>query len=138
MALFRALGDRRGIANCLHGLGTVARNQEDFTTARTLYQEGLALRQALGDRQSIASSLAALAAVAVAQGQPTRAARLWGTAEAVRDAIGTSLAPADRADYERTVAAACAGLDEAVWAAAWAEGRGMPLEEAIATALEGG
>jgi hypothetical protein len=42
---------------------------------------------------------------------------------------------ADRADYERFVALAHAGLDDNTFAAAWAEGRSMTMEQAIAYAL---
>ena len=44
--------------------------------------------------------------------------------------------PSDRLAYERRLAAARAAVDEATWEAAWAEGRAMLLDEAIAYALE--
>jgi hypothetical protein len=46
------------------------------------------------------------------------------------------LEPTDRADYERSVSVARERLDEPVFAAAWADGRAMTLEQAIAYALE--
>ena len=46
------------------------------------------------------------------------------------------LLPDERACYERSVAAARAQLDEAAFAAAWAEGRAMTLEQAILFALD--
>ena len=65
--------------------------------------------------------------------------RLLSAAETVLDTIGLSLAawPELRADFDRYVAAACAQLDEATFTAAWAEGRTMSLDQAIAYALEG-
>jgi hypothetical protein len=39
------------------------------------------------------------------------------------------------AEYDRTVAAVRAQLDEATFAAAWAAGRTMTLDEAIAEAI---
>ena len=44
----------------------------------------------------------------------------------------------DHADYERFVAAARSDLDEEAFAAAWAKGRAMTLEQAIAYAIESG
>jgi hypothetical protein len=41
-----------------------------------------------------------------------------------------------QASYERGVAAARALLDQATFAAAWAAGRAMTLEQAIAEALD--
>jgi hypothetical protein len=45
--------------------------------------------------------------------------------------------PSDRADYERQVAAISAVLGEEAFAAAWAAGRAMSLDEGIAHALQG-
>jgi hypothetical protein len=46
------------------------------------------------------------------------------------------LLPDECASYERSVAEARARLDEANFAAAWAEGRAMMLEQAILFALD--
>jgi hypothetical protein len=54
----------------------------------------------------------------------------------LRDTIGAPLPPADRADYDRNIASARAQLDEATFAEAWAAGRSMPLDRAIAYAQE--
>ncbi len=62
------------------------------------------------------------------QGEPTRAARLWGTAERLRDTIRSPIPPVERALYERSIAAASTQLGEKAFAAAWVEGRSMPLE----------
>ena len=43
--------------------------------------------------------------------------------------------PSDRAEYERDLAAARAKLSEDAFAAAWAEGRTMTLEQAVEYAL---
>jgi hypothetical protein len=44
--------------------------------------------------------------------------------------------PVARHDYDRDVAVARAQLGETAFAAAWAEGRAMTLEQAVAYALE--
>ncbi len=76
-----------------------------------------------------------LVGIAVARGQPEGAARLLGATEALRQAITAPMGAADRADYEQSVALAQARLDEHTFAAAWAEGRAMTMEQAIAYAL---
>ena len=48
------------------------------------------------------------------------------------------LPPNERARYERELAAARAQLDAESWDRAWAEGRAMSLEEAVADALAEG
>ncbi len=74
--------------------------------------------------------LLGLAGVASAQGQAARAARLFGAAGGDPPPI-----PAHRHEWERNMAAVRAQLDEEAFAAAWAEGRAMALEQAIAYAL---
>jgi hypothetical protein len=64
-----------------------------------------------------------------------RAARLLGAAEALRTVIGVQRPPAARPAYTRDVASARALLDDATFAAAWAAGRALTLEQAIAEAL---
>lgn len=64
---------------------------------------------------------------------PILRARLLGAAEALRETIGMPLLPGDRPDYDRTAAATRAGLGGRF--AAWAAGRALPLEEAVAQPL---
>jgi hypothetical protein len=68
-------------------------------------------------------------------GQPVQAARLFGAAEALREAIGLSRQSDERAAYDRSVAAVRAQLESATFAAAWAEGHRVPLDQAISEAL---
>jgi predicted ATPase len=136
IATARRLGNRYLMAYSLNLLGLVAYLQDDYASARAHYQKSLTIRQALGDKQGIASSLEVFAGLSAVQREPMEAARLWGTAKALREAIAAPLAPNERPRHEREVAAARAQLDEERFAAAWAEGRAMPLEEAIACALE--
>jgi hypothetical protein len=76
--------------------------------------------------------------VAVRQAQLERAARLWAAAQAINDTRGLGRALGDHPDKEHHAAAIPTQLDEAIFAAAWAAGRAMTLEQAIAYALEEG
>src|SRR5256714_4245014 len=76
--------------------------------------------------------LEGLAVVVATQGETTWAVRLWAAAAALRDSLGAPLPAVYRADYERCVAAARAQMGEQAFAAAWAEGRGMTWEQALA------
>ena len=40
---FREVGDVRGEANCIYGLGNIARRRSDHEDARTQYERALAL-----------------------------------------------------------------------------------------------
>jgi Tetratricopeptide repeat len=136
LATFRELGDKGGIAWSLNRLGHVAREQREYEAARALYEESLAICWELGDKPVVLRDLEGLAAVAVAQGESERAARLFGAAEGLREAIGTPRPPAERAEHDRSVAAARAALGEEALAAAWAGGRDLSLEQAVALALQ--
>ena len=94
------------------------------------------LSQEVGDKVGIAYGLEGLAGVAAGQGEVARAARLWGAAEALRRVLGAPLPPTEGAKFAPMVVAAQAQVDPVTWAAAWAEGRAMPLEQAVAYALE--
>ena len=69
--------------------------------------------------------------VGCGQGQPARAARFLGATESLV-VDGTA---AWHFAHEHFVATVRAQLDEATFAAAWAEGQALTLEQAIAEAL---
>ena len=56
LALYRELGDRRGVAGILSSLGSVAREQSRYARARELQIEALAEFEALGDRRGMAGA----------------------------------------------------------------------------------
>jgi predicted ATPase/DNA-binding SARP family transcriptional activator len=136
LAINRELGNKRDIAGALGSLGSVAQAQGDHGLARALFEESLAMNRELGSQRGIVSDIERLAAVALAQAQSERAARLLGAAEGLREALGAPLPAAERAEHDRAVAGVRTAAGEAAFAAAWAEGRAMTLNEAIAYALQ--
>src|SRR5262249_11427118 len=132
----RELGDQQGIAASLHGLGDVATAQGRLDDARSLHRESLAIRQALGDKGGIADGLESLAGVAAVQEYGQEAARLFSAAAALREELGAPLPLAEQAEHERQVASVRAAIGEERWAAAWAEGRALPLEQLVPRVLE--
>jgi predicted ATPase/class 3 adenylate cyclase len=135
LALERELGNKRRVGRVLCQLGSVARAEGNYQGARSHYEEALPLFREAAEPWSITQCLQGLAAVACDQDDARRAAQLLGAVEALREAIGSPLSPLERADYDHSVAAARAQLDAATFAAAWAAGRAMSLEQAIAEAL---
>lgn len=133
--LQRKLGDTAGTASALVRLGALALRRGDASVARSYYAEGLPLFQALGDKEYIAICWEGFAGVAAAERQWARATRLWGAADAVRRAINVPLEPSLRAPYERNLALVRANLDAQAFAAAWAEGQTMAVEQAATYAL---
>jgi predicted ATPase/class 3 adenylate cyclase len=135
LGLSRELADTYGIANALNHLASVSRAQGDLRRARALHLQSLELFRGLGGRTELAECLEGLASVAVEQGNEMLAARLFGAAESAREAVGAPLSPVDRVGYDRAVGQARARGDEATFAAAWAEGRVLPLEQALSEAV---
>jgi predicted ATPase/class 3 adenylate cyclase/DNA-binding CsgD family transcriptional regulator len=132
LGIMQSLGYRQGAARALNVLGDVILKEGDHAAARALYERSFVILGDLNDKWWIAWCLEGLAGVAVAQGQPARSARIFGTAEALREAVNGPRPLAHQADHQRRVAAARAGMDEAAFAAAWAEGRAMTPEQAVA------
>jgi DNA-binding CsgD family transcriptional regulator len=121
-----------GIEHAL-GMARLSFLQADRVAARRLYQESLQLLfEGQFFQELIAESLEGLATLETAQEWPDRAARLWGAAETLREAIGVPIYPVYRDSYERAVAQARAALGEQAFRAAWAEGRLMTPEQALA------
>jgi hypothetical protein len=77
-----------------------------------------------------------LAALAGRERQPKRLTRLLGAAEAFCETLGFRPPLSDPAEYERSVAAGHAALDDASFSAAWTEGRAASLDQAVAYALD--
>ena len=132
LGLAREIGKKEYMASSLRLLARVAAFQGDYPAARALYEESLAIGSQVSHNLDVPSSLEGLADVVAMQGEPAWAARLWGTAQALRQARGIPLPPVYRADYDRVVAAACSQHGEQAFAAAWAQGRTMTPEQALA------
>jgi predicted ATPase/DNA-binding CsgD family transcriptional regulator len=132
LALFKEMGKRQYIAQSLSGLAVVSLMQGDYATARALLEESFALFKAGGNKWNIAGCLVIFAALAAAQGEWIRAARVSGAAEALCQAINGVLSPDERVMQEFTSTVARTQLGEEAFTAAWAEGRAMTPEQALA------
>jgi tetratricopeptide (TPR) repeat protein len=137
LALWRQFGQRWQLPYILEGLAEVALIQEGYRQATVQFAEILALFQEFGLSHGIVQTLEQFARVAAGQAQLERAARLWGAAQTQRQVISAGIPLGDRRSYDHAVATARAQLGEAAFAAAWAEGRALRLEQAIVYALEG-
>jgi predicted ATPase/DNA-binding CsgD family transcriptional regulator len=136
LALCREAGNRQREAINLGNLSYVAVHQGDYERAVALAREALALFWKLDKKYYTAFDLSVLAGPVAATGQLDRAARLLGASAALLETIGVGFQPADQFEIDRYVAAVRAQLDEAAFEAAWAAGRAMSLEEAVAFALD--
>jgi ATP/maltotriose-dependent transcriptional regulator MalT len=133
LALFKEMKQQHGTALSLYALAQVAEALGDHAGSQALYEQGVVVVRKSGDKWTILFGLEGLAAAVAAQGNHTWAAHLWGAAEALREAIGAPLPLVERAPYHRAVEALRSQLGEQAFAAAWAQGRTLSPEQALAT-----
>jgi predicted ATPase/DNA-binding CsgD family transcriptional regulator len=134
-ALFDAAGDRRGAAFALSNRGWVAAQQGDDARAASLIGQALIVFREVGDREAAIHLLEGVSWLVLRAGRAETAVRLLGAASALRAADGLRLALLHRSGHDPAVVAARAALGEAAFAAAWATGGALPIEEAIEEAL---
>ncbi len=133
LAYLRQVGAEWDIVYALVEMAKMAQHQQDYERARTLFKESLKRWRTLDllKWKGVADCLEGLAGVCMIQQQFTDAMRLFGMGET----IGKALSPLFRSSAVNTIATLRTQLDEATFAAAWAEGCSFTAEEAIAYAL---
>ena len=132
LALSKEVNEKSNICPSLSLLGRVTSAQGNYAAARAYYEQSLQVAREGDFKWEIACGLEGLASVVAAQDELAWAARLWGAAAALRKTIGAPLPPVYRPDYEQSVAAARTQLGEQTFASAWAEGRAMTPDQALA------
>jgi tetratricopeptide (TPR) repeat protein len=141
LAMGRETGDQRVIAGASNNLGRVLLGLGEHAAARAVLTESLAAHRGLyretWHRRGFAECLEGWALLAAAGNRPERAARLFGAANSLREGQGVPLLPADRAEFEPSMAALQAALGQAVFTAAWEAGYALTWEQAVHEALQG-
>lgn len=140
LAVCQQTGETRRISYTYNNLAYLAQHAGDAERALQLARLGLQLAWDQLDKNETAVTLAGSLGVGPAP-QPDRlrrAVRLLGAAEADREQTGAFLQPSDTPEYHRILGEVRAHLDDTSFQAAWAEGRRMTLEQALAAALEAG
>jgi predicted ATPase/class 3 adenylate cyclase/DNA-binding CsgD family transcriptional regulator len=132
LVFFKEVGERGRIAQVFASQGLISFSQSDYAMARVLMVEGLKISLELDYKWDIVGCLEGLAAVVTAQGEPVRAVWFMSAAQALREAIKTPLPSFFQAMHEFTIASVRTQLGGQAFDAAWAEGRTMTLEQALA------
>jgi predicted ATPase/class 3 adenylate cyclase len=135
-----------GEASALYGLGRAVQSQGNYALTPKFYMDAIVIFREISDPEGVAYCLEGFAVLAITQNQfessslrvegLRRAARLFGAAETLYNPLRFEMSAAERAKYDQAEAAARASLGEEAFAAAWAEGQKMTLEQAVANALE--
>jgi predicted ATPase/DNA-binding CsgD family transcriptional regulator len=110
--------------------------QGDRLRAETLAREAATCKRMIDDRHGLTNVLETLAWMAAESGQPARAATLLGCAEQVRGQSAVTLMDLYRPQHDRSVTAIVQAIGEQAFAAAFARGRAMTIDEGVAFAVE--
>jgi predicted ATPase/class 3 adenylate cyclase len=125
-AIYRRLGNHRGLANNVHSIGDLELDRGRLAHAAYRYRETLELdlryRGAHGDRDLV-YCLAGLACVLAAKGRRVEAAGVWGAVCANEHALGFRMIRAERRRY-------ASRLEELESTPEWETGRDLTLEQA--------
>ena len=135
VSLHHEAGHTWGLAGGLLALATLKTAQGAADAARAALAEAVEMYQALGDQLGLANCLDVLGTLWAGRRSPVVAARLFGAADALRERVGVaaswSLDPTRAAALD-TVRAS---LGEKRFEPAWAAGRQLSAEDAIASAF---
>lgn len=111
LAISRALGDRRGVADALSNLGVVNQEQREYALARTLLEESLAIRRELGDERGALGPLVNLGNTVYQQGDYALARSLLEEGLAKSRTLGDTYVLATVLDSLGSVARAQGDVD---------------------------
>jgi predicted ATPase/class 3 adenylate cyclase len=136
LAIERKLGNPTGIADSLGNLAGLIAATGDVVRAAAFDAEALEIRRDLGDRLSMAHSLDSIAATASRARFPETAARLYGASERLREELGAPIPPSERGRYETGLTMTRSAVGDEAYERAWAAGRAVSLDDAIAEALQ--
>jgi non-specific serine/threonine protein kinase len=135
LAVALEMGNRDAVNVVRSELAHLERRLGHYAEARANYAGTILAWQQSENPGAVAHQLECFAYIARAQSQAHRAVRLLGAAEALREDAGSPMTPSERVEYDREVSLLRLHLAEPAIASAWAEGRTMTKEQAIAEAL---
>jgi tetratricopeptide (TPR) repeat protein len=133
---FAAIGVRRGAHWTVMNLGQISLQRGDLARARRWFAESLTLSQVAAEHRHLLASFEGAAATlsAVSDDESmtsSAAARMLGAAGALRAQLGQPIAPSEQKLVDQAEAGARAGLGDAAFEAARAEGAELSLDEAV-------
>ncbi|HEV2238282.1 MAG TPA: hypothetical protein VGR57_16590, partial [Ktedonobacterales bacterium] len=140
VAVFEAVGDSTYLALTMLRQAYLFWVQGDLTGAAALCRQAIERAHQMGYSSGITEGLEGLALILCDLGQPERAVRALGAVESLRTSMATGLGRSARPTrlvyIDRAIATLRAALGDEAYASAFTAGRALPLEEAIAEALE--
>ena len=136
LALADAAGDESYVSVFLANLSYLADHRGEYDEARRLDREALRICWSHGRRLMAAWTVSELAGPEHGLGRSERGAVLIGAADDALRVLGSRRHPGDLPEYHRVVNGLRATLGDDRYQQRYAEGARMPLDEAVALALD--
>jgi hypothetical protein len=125
-----------GMAFVLGNMAELARDEGDYRRAQELLTQVLRIWQELRSSPMIAAMVIMFGVLAIREGALIRGVRLIGAGAIVtRPLLGVVHFPDLDGEATASLAMARSALGEEAYAAAWAAGQALTLEQAVAVAL---
>jgi non-specific serine/threonine protein kinase len=134
LELARGLGSEALVAAAHLNLAHNALAVGAVAEVRRCLREAFLRWPEIARKDQVAWSLLVLGELARREGKPAQAARFFGAEQSLEETFGLGLHPPSRAGFEQILEALRAELGERA-EAAWSEGRVMPLEEVLRSAV---
>jgi non-specific serine/threonine protein kinase len=135
LAIHQRANGLTGVATAHLFLGIVKVEMQDHDGAASHYLEAISLFAGAGDQASVATAIEGLVN-ATFRRNPASGVQLLGAAAAVRERLGRPPDRWEQSDIRKTIDTVRAMLGDAEYAAAWAAGQTLSLDDAIAIALQ--
>ena len=132
----KKVGNLKSLAHALNGLAEVHADLKKYDDAISLHRESLFIRHQLGDLRGMGVSFNSIAMSTERLGNSLLAVKLEGAAAKIRLELGVTISPATRAENEDFIKRLRAKLGDAAFENAWLDGQTMPLDQAVALAME--
>jgi predicted ATPase/DNA-binding SARP family transcriptional activator len=129
-------GDRQDYNWAHVRLGYVALREGNLAEARLLFTETARSFQKDKYEIGVVFTLEGIAGLCAAEGKPEHSAQLTAWADATREKIGNLRSPIEQIDVDRIIALCLTKMGKAEFSDAFAEGKKMTLEQAVALELE--
>jgi predicted ATPase/DNA-binding CsgD family transcriptional regulator len=136
LAESRAINCLGGACEALYFLAALTRLRSDHVGATRQAVECLQLAQRVTEAHMMVNSVELLGSLACAQGLSERAAKLLSAAAALRQNTGVPIPPILRPMYERDRATARGAMGANRFAAAWAAGAAMTVDQLVEYACQ--
>jgi tetratricopeptide (TPR) repeat protein len=133
-AASHVLNDQRSLARALYGLGEVHIELDVYAEGLRYFRESLKIRQQLGSRPEIITALGGTGMAYFWLGDAVTAAIIIAASEKYRQDLGMAIAQVNRPEVDENIAQVRVKAG-AAFDAAWAKGRALSLDEAVALAI---